>query len=512
MPNYYSKFTILFLLILITIFSPLVTFLNANEITLAEVTKELKNPINKDKISEICKNYFQTSKDVEILREVQSTWLRVNKVEALKVTKEMYEKNSTSPLYTYLYGRTFTDSPLEELKYGTQVVNLDANFPYGYRLILYIYSTYLFEERADKETLAKLESSYNETGEQYFKDFFSLKTEFNKDYALKYKANYYMYKKDYSKAFNTLETAKKINGNTSFADNAFFGLVYVKLGNFDEALISFTKNSEEMVKSGRIKADEVGDMTKNYYTYYLGKEKKYEEIIKYLKDSNKDFETNKDVLYEISCNYSLLDYKKQALNYLIKASKNSWDRIEHLNKDKDMDNIRDETKFKRISKKIEKAWNKGAELRKEEILKSKFSKIAPDWELLNKEGKLIKLSEQKGKVIILDFWATWCSPCKMAMPILDNFVDNNKSDKVEIFSINVWERKSHEEVEKFLKDLGYDMTLLYGSNELTKKYGITGIPYICAIDKDGNIRFEERGFSDTLKENLNWWIEDLINE
>ena len=100
----------------------------------------------------------------------------------------------------------------------------------------------------------------------------------------------------------------------------------------------------------------------------------------------------------------------------------------------------------------------------------------------------------------------------MAMPVLDEFVDNNKNDKVEIFSINVWERKSHEEVENFLKDLGYDMTLLYGDNTLTKNYGITGIPYICAIDKDGNIRFEEKGFSESLKENLNWWIEDLIKE
>ncbi len=512
MSSSYSKLIIFFMIILATTFSSLITSLNANEITLAEVTKELKNPVNKDKISEICKNYFQTSKDVEILREVQSTWLRSNEVEALKITKEMLDRNPKSPLYTYLYGRTLSASPLEEIKIGIKTVNLDKSWSYGYRLILYPYSKYLFDKRADKETLEKLEISFNNSGDKYFNDFFNLKSESKKDYALKFKADYLMYKEKYDEVLSITKEAKKLNAESTFANEAFLGVVYVKLGNYEEALKSFTKNSKEMVKAGQIKADEVNDMTKNYYTYYLSKEKKYEEIIKYIKDTNKDFETNKDILYDISRNYSLLDYKKQAINYLIKASKNGWDRIEHLNNDKDMDNIRDESKFKRISKKIGRAWKKGADLRKEEVLKNKISKKAPEWELLNKDGKLIKLSEQKGRVIVLDFWATWCGPCKMAMPVLDNYVDNNKNDTVEIFSINVWERKSHEEVEKFLKDLGYDMTLLYGSNELTKKYGITGIPYICAIDKEGNIRFEERGFSDTLKENLNWWIEYLIGE
>jgi len=53
------------------------------------------------------------------------------------------------------------------------------------------------------------------------------------------------------------------------------------------------------------------------------------------------------------------------------------------------------------------------------------------------------------------------------------------------------------------------MELVFGNNDLAAAYGVEGIPYICAIDAEGNVRFEEIGFSDALGEKLGWWVEEL---
>ncbi len=130
------------------------------------------------------------------------------------------------------------------------------------------------------------------------------------------------------------------------------------------------------------------------------------------------------------------------------------------------------------------------------------------WELPDANGNMVKLADQKGSIVILDFWATWCSPCQRAMPVLDNWMKKKMPAGVKVYSINVWEREP-EQAKALFATKAFAMTLLMGTNDLAQSYDFDGIPFICVIDAEGKIRFEEKGFTDDLDEKLDTWVNAL---
>jgi len=148
--------------------------------------------------------------------------------------------------------------------------------------------------------------------------------------------------------------------------------------------------------------------------------------------------------------------------------------------------------------------------RRKHALAQKITEDAPDWTLEDVNGDMVSLAGLKGNVVVLDFWATWCGPCRMAMPELDEFTESLTTDKVKVFSVNVWERAGKERPAKFMKENEYDMTLLYGTNELAEAYGVDGIPHILVIDQDGKIRYRHAGYTEGVGETVGFWTEDLL--
>jgi len=134
---------------------------------------------------------------------------------------------------------------------------------------------------------------------------------------------------------------------------------------------------------------------------------------------------------------------------------------------------------------------------------------APGWTLPDPEGNLVSLSDLRGQILILDFWATWCQPCRDAMPLLNEWMASDMPVGVQVFSINVWEDDPPNAI-KFMNDNKYAMRLLFGDEELTTAYGIQGIPFICVIDGEGMVRGVEKGYSPTLKDTLNAWINEIL--
>jgi len=110
---------------------------------------------------------------------------------------------------------------------------------------------------------------------------------------------------------------------------------------------------------------------------------------------------------------------------------------------------------------------------------------APAFTLTNLEGKSISLADFRGKVVVLDFWATWCPPCKREIP---DFIDLQKeygSRGVQIVGIALDEP---EKVRAFAQQNGMNYPVLLGSDEVTMRYGgIEGIPTTFIIDKSGRI-------------------------
>lgn len=112
---------------------------------------------------------------------------------------------------------------------------------------------------------------------------------------------------------------------------------------------------------------------------------------------------------------------------------------------------------------------------------------APDFALKSFDGKTVKLSDYKGKVVIIDFWATWCPPCRKGIPDLISIQDEYKKDVV-IIGISLDSEKTIKDVPGFVKSYVINYPIVYGNEKVVNDYGgIEGIPTAFVVDKKGNI-------------------------
>jgi thiol-disulfide isomerase/thioredoxin len=135
---------------------------------------------------------------------------------------------------------------------------------------------------------------------------------------------------------------------------------------------------------------------------------------------------------------------------------------------------------------------------KQNIMKELLDKPEIDFTLKDPDGKTVTLSELKGKVVVMDFWATWCGPCKASFPSLQKIYTKYKDNSdVVILALNTWENKTGKELEDlvkgFIADNKYTFCVLYDEG-FVEKYGVDGIPTKFVIDKKGMIRFSTIGF------------------
>lgn len=121
-------------------------------------------------------------------------------------------------------------------------------------------------------------------------------------------------------------------------------------------------------------------------------------------------------------------------------------------------------------------------------------KPAPNFELLDVNGRKVRLSDFKGKVIILDFWATWCPPCRAEIPGFIELYNKYKSKGFEMIGISL-DEGGVKDVIPFMKEFGVNYHILIGNYKVTQDYGgIRGIPTTFVIDKKGYIRAKYVGY------------------
>ena len=123
------------------------------------------------------------------------------------------------------------------------------------------------------------------------------------------------------------------------------------------------------------------------------------------------------------------------------------------------------------------------------------------------EGNTINLKEYKSKIYILNFWATWCAPCKKEMPSLDKL---HKNDNIEVFAINV-EEKNKNKTKKFFKDLDIKNLSIYFDTELelTKSLSLRGLPTSIILNQDKKEVARIIGEVDFNDFNLLNWLLDI---
>ncbi|MBV9849200.1 MAG: TlpA family protein disulfide reductase [Armatimonadetes bacterium] len=142
-------------------------------------------------------------------------------------------------------------------------------------------------------------------------------------------------------------------------------------------------------------------------------------------------------------------------------------------------------------------------------------RAAPDFATETTQGKPISLRSLRGKVVLLDYWATWCVPCKMAMPTLESLHRRYVGQGLKVVGISVDDSDSVRAVPAVARALGVTYTLSASpddNNRAQKAYGVQGIPSQFLIDKKGVIRWAQGGFSFSEKQELSALIQKLLAE
>lgn len=143
---------------------------------------------------------------------------------------------------------------------------------------------------------------------------------------------------------------------------------------------------------------------------------------------------------------------------------------------------------------------------REDLKKNMLSEKAEDFELTDLEGNTVKLSDMRGKTVILDFWATWCGPCKQSFPGMQKAVEEySDNEDVEFLFVNTWENgdSRKRDVSEFIEENDYSFHVLMdepvaeGSREFTttSNFGINGIPTKIIVGPEGKVNFKKVGYS-----------------
>ena len=133
------------------------------------------------------------------------------------------------------------------------------------------------------------------------------------------------------------------------------------------------------------------------------------------------------------------------------------------------------------------------------------NQAAPDFALTTLTGESVRLSELKGRVVAVNFWATWCGPCRLEMPLLQTYADRYPQD-LTVLAVN--DAEPIEKVQPYVDDLGLSFPILLDEKELvTRLYRVRGFPTTIFIDRDGKIRYQHLGL--LMEDQLRGYLTEL---
>lgn len=142
---------------------------------------------------------------------------------------------------------------------------------------------------------------------------------------------------------------------------------------------------------------------------------------------------------------------------------------------------------------------------------SSFAHPAPDFTLKSREGKNIKLSELRGQVVMLNFWASWCGPCRQEMPALEKLYQRYSPVGFTILGVNT--ETDSEEALDWLKDMEISFPILLDTmNQASELYSVMAMPTTILIDRDGNMRYMHKGYVPGVENEYQEQIRTLVKE
>ena len=136
---------------------------------------------------------------------------------------------------------------------------------------------------------------------------------------------------------------------------------------------------------------------------------------------------------------------------------------------------------------------------------------APDFALRSLDGPNLRLQEQRGRVVMVNFWATWCGPCRIEMPHLERLYDKYRASGFQLLGINIDE--DPRQAAALATKLGLRFPVLLDTEKkVSKLYDLSTMPSTVLIDRDGRVRYIHRGYRDGYEETYEKQIRELLKE
>ncbi len=136
---------------------------------------------------------------------------------------------------------------------------------------------------------------------------------------------------------------------------------------------------------------------------------------------------------------------------------------------------------------------------------------APDFTLSSIQGDRISLSALRGKVVVVEFWATWCPPCRESIPDLNKVYEKFRGRNFELLAISVDKGvDAPSSLRAFVNEYGVVYPVLWDDNNVNSLYNVSGIPVMFVIDKEGYVVKKHTGFAPGLSEMLSNVVEALL--
>ena len=137
--------------------------------------------------------------------------------------------------------------------------------------------------------------------------------------------------------------------------------------------------------------------------------------------------------------------------------------------------------------------------------------VAPDFASKSDSGRNVRLSELRGQVVLINFWASWCGPCRQELPLLNKMYTQYRAAGFVLLAVNVDDNRK--DADAMLKRLDLRFPILFDSNKsVARLYGVDTMPATLLIDRDGRVRYVHRGYYSGYERKYEQQVRELLKE
>ena len=137
--------------------------------------------------------------------------------------------------------------------------------------------------------------------------------------------------------------------------------------------------------------------------------------------------------------------------------------------------------------------------------------VAPDFALKSSTGENLRLSEYRGDVVMINFWATWCGPCRQEMPLLDELYTRYERVGFSLLGVNIDDDSRR--AMQMIEDLGVSFPVLFDARkEVSELYEVEAMPVTVLVDREGNVRYVHHGYKPGYEDKYLDQVRSLLRE